>query len=132
MQGKFSSYSIFSDSIISSVCQNPAVQDYDLSSIRTMMVGAAPLSSELTQQMIRMFPASNVYQGYGLTETATAVAMSTATQEVNTLGSTGQLLPGVVMRIVKPDGSHGTFKEEGEIVVKSPSAALRYSNNEEA
>jgi 4-coumarate--CoA ligase len=132
MQGKFSSYSIPSDSIISSARQNPAVQDYDLSSVRSMAVGAAPLSSELTQQITRMFPASKVSQGYGLTETAATVTMSPVTQQVNTFGSAGQLLPGVVMRVVKPDGSYGTFKEEGEIVVKSPSMALRYSNNEEA
>jgi 4-coumarate--CoA ligase len=132
MQGKFSSYSISSDSIISSARQNPVVQDYDLSSVRIMAVGAAPLSSELTQQIIRMFPASNVCHGYGLTETATAVTTSPVTQQVNTFGSAGQLIPGVVIRIVKPDGSYGTFKEEGEIVVKSPSNALRYSNNEEA
>jgi 4-coumarate--CoA ligase len=132
MQGKFSSCSIPSDSIISSACQNPAVQDYDLSSVRNMMVGAAPLSSELTQQIIRIFPACNIFQGYGLTETATTVAMGPLTQQVNTFGSVGQLLPGVVIRVVKPDGLHGTFKEEGEIVIKSPSIALRYSNNEEA
>jgi 4-coumarate--CoA ligase len=122
----------FLRTLISSACQNPAVQDYDLSSVRNMMVGAAPLSSELTQKIIRIFPASNIFQGYGLTETATTVTMGPLTQQVNTFGSAGQLLPGVVIRVVKPDGSYGTFKEEGEIVIRSPSIALRYSNNEEA
>jgi 4-coumarate--CoA ligase len=132
MHGEFPSYSIPSDSIISSACQKPAVQDYDLSSVRNMMVSAAPLSSELAQQIIRIFPASNLFQGYGLTETTATVTIGPLTQKVNTFGSAGQLIPGVVIRVVKPDGSYGTFKEEGEIIIKSPSIALRYSNNEEA
>jgi acyl-coenzyme A synthetase/AMP-(fatty) acid ligase len=53
-------------------------------------------------------------------------------KKVGTLGSTGQLLPGVRARLLKPDGTYGGPGEQGELVVHSPSNALRYTNNEQA
>jgi 4-coumarate--CoA ligase len=44
------------------------------------------------------------------------------------LGS-GQLLPGIVARVVKADGSLAAYDEPGELVIKSPSLALGYANN---
>ncbi len=44
----------------------------------------------------------------------------------------GQLLPGVIARVVKPDGTLAGYDEAGELVVYSPSNALRYENNAEA
>lgn len=48
------------------------------------------------------------------------------------IGSAGQLLAGVTVRVVKPDGSLASRGEPGELVVKSPSNALGYYNNAEA
>ena len=42
------------------------------------------------------------------------------------------LIPGTVARVIKPDGSLASYDEPGELVVKSPSVALGYANNEQA
>lgn len=42
----------------------------------------------------------------------------------------GQLVPGTVARVVKTDGSLGGYNDVGELVIKSPSNALGYHNNE--
>jgi long-subunit acyl-CoA synthetase (AMP-forming) len=68
----------------------------------------------------------------GLTETCTTVAMFPLTQAVATGGSAGQLISGVVAKVVKPDGSLATEGERGELVVKGPAVALGYLNNESA
>jgi 4-coumarate--CoA ligase len=47
-------------------------------------------------------------------------------------GSAGKLMPGVMARIVKPDGSLAKTGEQGELIVKSPSNALGYLNAPEA
>ena len=96
------------------------------------MVGAAPLSSELTMQLAGKLPHSNIFQGYGLTETVAAVTLGSPSQKISTLGSAGQLIPGIVARILKSDGTYGGFGEQGELVVKSPANALCYSNDEQA
>lgn len=53
-------------------------------------------------------------------------------KRVDTIGSAGRLIPGIVARIVKEDGSLCKEGEQGELVVKSPALALRYHGNEQA
>jgi 4-coumarate--CoA ligase len=44
----------------------------------------------------------------------------------------GQLMPGIVAKVVKSDGSLAGFNEPGELFVKTPSVAMGYANNAEA
>lgn len=67
-----------------------------------------------------------------MTETSTAISLPQINQHVGTPGSAGELLPGVVVRVVRPDGSLAPYGETGELAVKSPSNALGYLNNEDA
>lgn len=65
-----------------------------------------------------------------MTETCTVVTMFPTSQQIGTLGSAGQLIPGAIARVVKPDGTLAGYGEEGELHVNTPSSALRYLNNE--
>lgn len=118
--------------MIVALCKHPAVAKYDLSSVRLIASGAAPLSAELTRQLAQRLPHCSIGQGYGMTETSTAISLPQINQHVGTPGSAGELLPGVVVRIVRPDGSLAPYGETGELAVKSPSNALGYLNNEDA
>ncbi|KAI0943774.1 hypothetical protein AcW1_002857 [Taiwanofungus camphoratus] len=112
--------------------QHPAVKDYDHSSLRSLTCGAAPLSAELTRQLAERFPNISIGQGYGMTETSTTVAFPQSDQKIGTLGSAGRLIPGIVARVVKPDGTLAGYGEPGQLVVRGPAMALGYLNNEEA
>ena len=68
----------------------------------------------------------------GLTETCTTVAIVPPSQRLGTVGSAGQLIPGIIARVVKPDGSLAKEGEQGELVVTGPSMAMGYMNNEAA
>lgn len=54
------------------------------------------------------------------------------TQKIGTVGSAGQLIPGIRAKVVKEDGSLAREGEQGELIVTGPSMALRYINNEAA
>jgi 4-coumarate--CoA ligase len=116
-----------------------------------LISGAAPLSAELVNQLMKVIPNAQIGQGYGrsatscsldadihrawnsgLTESATSLSMYPVDQKIGIPGSAGQLLPGVVARVVKPDGSLAGFNEPGELRVKTPSLALGYWNDERA
>lgn len=56
--------------------------------------------------------------------------MMPPTQKIATVGGAGQLIPGVVARVFKADGSLAAEGEQGELVVTGPSMALGYLNNE--
>ncbi|KAA1468065.1 amp dependent CoA ligase [Dentipellis sp. KUC8613] len=114
------------------LCKHQATPKYDLSHVRFVMCGAAPLSAELTQEVIKVLPNAAIGQGYGMTETCTTVTMFSTKRKIAVFGSAGTPLPGTTLRVLKPDGTFGKVGEQGELLVHSPSNALRYANNEEA
>ncbi|KAI0003772.1 hypothetical protein BJV74DRAFT_793389 [Russula compacta] len=127
------------------LCKHPATKDYEaeLKKIRFCFSGAAPLSSELAAQLEKdkdlasqtlQIRTSDPYSDslVGMTETSTAVSMTSALEKVGKAGSAGVAVPGVRFRVVKEDGSLAKLGERGELVVKSPSNALRYWENPKA
>ncbi|KAJ7446405.1 phenylacetyl-CoA ligase [Mycena galericulata] len=114
------------------LCKHPATKNYDLSHVKFCISGAAPLSGELMSSVRKVLPNATIGQGYGMTETCTTVSLMGGRQTMGTPGSAGQLIPGVVARVVRPDGSLCKEGEEGELVVTGPSMALGYLNNEAA
>ncbi|TFY72419.1 hypothetical protein EVG20_g591 [Dentipellis fragilis] len=114
------------------LCKHPLVKKYDLSHVRFLNSGAAPLSPELLGPLSEVLPNAIISQGYGMTETATAVTMTPITERMCKPGSAGHLVPGVKMRIVKEDGSLAKFGERGELIVYSPSNAIGYYGNDKA
>ncbi|KAJ6512071.1 amp dependent CoA ligase [Mycena vitilis] len=113
------------------LCKHPVVKKYDLSGIKFFGSGAAPMSSDLQDQLNQVSPQAKVGQAYGLTETAAILAMTPISRPCVS-GSVGMLLPGVRARVVKSDGTLAGYNEPGELVVKSPSLALGYYKNREA
>ncbi|KAL7284583.1 hypothetical protein ACG7TL_001876 [Trametes sanguinea] len=115
------------------LCKSSLVQNYDLSSVRYFFVGAAPVSAELTDQLVHVLPKTcKIGQGYGMTETATMISLMRLDQRVGTPGSAGVLLPGYAARVVKQNGTLARFNEPGELHLKTPSMALGYLNNPQA
>ncbi|KAL1747511.1 hypothetical protein HDZ31DRAFT_31646 [Schizophyllum fasciatum] len=111
---------------------HPAAQGRDYSHVRFIMSGAAPLSAELLNQTSKLMPNATVGQGYGLTETSTTISMVPPWQQIGTPGASGMIVDGTTVRILKPDGSYAKEGELGEILVRGPSNALGYLNNEKA
>ncbi|KAF8215951.1 amp dependent CoA ligase [Mycena galopus ATCC 62051] len=114
------------------LCKHPAVKHYDLSHVKYCVSGAAPLSGELMNQVRKIIPNAAIGQGYGMTETCTTIAIMGGKQKMGTVGSAGQIIPGTIARVARPDGSLCNEGEQGELVVTGPSMALGYLNNEAA
>ncbi|KAJ6584758.1 phenylacetyl-CoA ligase [Mycena capillaripes] len=118
---------------ISHLMIHPAVKKYDLESvIRYIMIGAAPLSDEVNEKLFSLFPDAHIGQGYGMTETCTVTSIWSIDRKRGISGGAGRLVPGVIARVVKTDGTLGGYDEVGELVVKAPSNALGYYNNAQA
>ncbi|KAK7409181.1 hypothetical protein QQX98_008674 [Neonectria punicea] len=104
---------------------------YDLSTIRFIYTGAAPLGGETVDALLRMFPGRQVGQGYGMTETATVVV---STSELDVLvGSSGSLLPGIKAKVIDFQGNEVfDYETPGELLVQGPSIVLGYLNDVKA
>jgi ribosome assembly protein SQT1 len=108
-----------------------ACSKYDLSSVRGVFTGAAPLGAETAEDLQKIYPSWKIRQGYGLTETCTVVC-STADHDIF-FGSSGSLIPGYTAKLLTPEGTEITgYDQPGELVVQSPSVVLGYLNNDKA
>ncbi|KAI9272041.1 hypothetical protein EDC94DRAFT_644774 [Helicostylum pulchrum] len=116
--------------IILLLAKHPIVDNYDLSSLKVVTCGAAPLSAELSQQTKRRLPTMIVKQGYGLTETTTSAALEPTDGVVS--GSIGFLLPSISAKIVDDDGAELSTGQRGELWLKGPNIMKGYINNLEA
>ncbi|KAI1427374.1 hypothetical protein F5Y12DRAFT_783283 [Xylaria sp. FL1777] len=104
---------------------------YDLSSVRFIYTGAAPLGAETHADMAQAFPRITVGQGYGMTETSTVV-LSTGENEV-VVGTSGSLVPGTRAKLLDANGREITAPGiRGELLIQTPSATLGYLHNERA
>ena len=99
------------------------LEDYDLSELRHVVSGGAPLPPDIAHELMRRVPQVEIREGYGLTESA-ALVTSTPPGEAR-LGSVGKAVPGVEVRIVGDE-------EVGEICVRSRSVMLGYWQQPEA
>lgn len=118
--------------IIINLVKNKQICDqFDLSSVRGLFTGAAPLGPETATDLNKQYPSWKIRQGYGLTETCTVVCSTLPTDVV--FGSSGCLLPGYKARVVTPEGNEVTgYDQPGELLVQSPSVTLGYLKNEKA
>ena len=117
--------------IIMMVNAQKQLEKYDLSEVREIFTGAAPLGAETAADLNKIYPSWRVRQGYGLTETCTVVC-STPIDEIYP-GSCGSLLPGFEARLVTVEGNDITeYDQPGELWAKSPSVVLGYLHNEKA
>ena len=110
--------------------QQPQFADTDLSSIETLICGAAPVPESL----IELWGARGIdfCQGYGLTETAPFSAFLTPEWAVSKLGSAGQPPIYSDTRIVDPDNQELPVGERGEICLRGPNIMKGYWNRPDA
>ena len=106
------------------------LEDYDLSCLRQLVCGAAPLPLEAVHEIERRVPGLEVREGYGCTESGAVI--STTPPGRRKLGSVGPPLPGYEVRILDEDDREVPPGERGEICCRSAGVMLGYWNSPEA
>lgn len=117
--------------MLSAVSQDPSFSDRDLSSLRMIICGGAPVPEAL----LHTFAARGiaVLQGYGLTETAPSATFLVAEHALTKLGSAGKAPLFTEVQVVDANGTQLTgVRDQGEICVRGPNVTRGYWNNPEA
>jgi acyl-CoA synthetase (AMP-forming)/AMP-acid ligase II len=104
--------------------------------VRGFPGGGAPKPPALHYEMKEAFPQSaGILSGYGLTEAPILTMASIHDRDEDLANTEGSPMPGVVLKLVKTDGTIASVGEEGEVRAKAPQLMLGYldaSLNEEA
>lgn len=116
--------------ILVMLSKRPETARYDLSSVRDVLCGAAPLSRELQNDCQRRFNIQ-INQGWGMTElTCGAVRVPGGIKDDS--GSVGFLDPNCECRLVDEDDREVGIGIPGELVIRGPQVCMRYWRNDAA
>ena len=109
-------------------------ENLDLSSLKFIICGAAPLPVEVFREFEETFDCK-IVEGYGLTEGTCASSVNplpTETEDRRKVGSIGIPLPGNKMKIVDENGEDVPPNTKGEIIIKGDNVMKEYFKNPEA
>ena len=112
--------------------KHPLVEKFDLSSLRTITSGAAPMGRDLETACATRLGCL-VKQGYGMTEASPVTHFTPNERSRWRAGSCGLLIANTECRVVhletRQDVDTG---EHGELLIRGPQVMLGYLNNPEA
>jgi acyl-CoA synthetase (AMP-forming)/AMP-acid ligase II len=118
--------------IVLALAKHPVIDQYDLSSLRWIVSGAAPLGKELASATSERLGCL-VLQGYGLTETSPVTHLVPMKKEKIKPGSVGLPVPSTECRLVDlTSGEDVEPGQPGEIWMRGPQVMKGYLNNPEA
>jgi acyl-CoA synthetase (AMP-forming)/AMP-acid ligase II len=118
--------------IVLALAKHPLVDKYDLSELKSIFSGAAPMDASLERACAERLDCE-VIQGWGLTETSPVVTTNHNTPGGPRPGSVGVPLPNTEMRVVDPaTGADVSRGETGELLVRGPQVMKGYLNAPEA
>ena len=120
--------------MIKRVIEHPRFAEFDLSSLRLLSYGAAPIDAALLDQAMRAFPGTAFAQVYGMTELSPVVTAlppychAPGPDRERLLRSAGTPISIAELRIVDGDDNEVPFGQVGEIVARGPMVMKGYWN----
>ncbi|MEU1494184.1 AMP-binding protein [Streptomyces sp. NPDC005776] len=101
--------------------------DFDLTSVRAWIYGAGPLDADTARQLMKAYDSDDFHQVYGMSETGPVGASLSPAEQVTKAGAIGRGgMPGVELRVVRPDGADAGAGETGEIWLRSDTRMVGY------
>lgn len=102
----------------------------DLSSMRSLVVNAAPVPYALKQEIVRRLGDGFLFEVYGSTELGVDTVLEPEDQ-LRKPGSCGRAVPGVELRVMLPDGTVAPAGTAGKLLVRTPIGFTGYHGRPE-
>ncbi|KAJ1949240.1 hypothetical protein EC988_004850 [Linderina pennispora] len=117
--------------LVCALSKDPRVDDYNVSSMHTILSGGATLSPTLIEATQKRLPHVRVIQGYGMTEMSPAITMLATSH--NEPASIGILMANCEAKVVDHDNNEVAAPgEPGELCFRGPNIMVGYLNNRRA
>lgn len=108
--------------VYSLLLRHPSFSGADVSSVRMIGYGGAPIAPSLVRELLAAFPRATVSNGYGITETASLITVLPDREAVEHADSVGYAVPSVDIGIVPL----GDVPNVGELVVRGANVTAGY------
>jgi fatty-acyl-CoA synthase len=114
------------------ICGSATVGQVDRRRLRVAMWGASPALATTLQSMGDTFPEAEIVSAYGQTEMSGATTLLAGADATRKMGSVGQPMFGVELRVVDDRLQDVPAGEIGEIVYRGPNVMAGYHGQPEA
>lgn len=113
------------------ILQVPDKEKFDTDSIKRLLVSSAPLMTKTKEQILAFFKQSELFEGYGATETGLVTVLRPEDQ-YRKIRSCGKVAAFVKIKILDDDGRECAPGEVGELYAVTPGMFEGYYNQPEA
>src|SRR5262249_1620428 len=114
--------------IVLGMVKHPAVGQFDLSSVRVVFSGAAPLGEDIAGELSKKLGCP-VVQGYGMTEASPVTHLSPTKNAPGKPGAVGLVVPNTEVRLVDPVAGTAVARgEDGALWIRGPQIMKGYLN----
>jgi acyl-CoA synthetase (AMP-forming)/AMP-acid ligase II len=132
MEAHAVTYAYLAPPIVLALAKQPAVDRYDLSRLRVIVSGGAPLAAELAVACQERLGCT-VKQGYGLTEASPVTHLNPADPNHVKMYTIGLLMPNTLGKVIDPEsGAVLGPDERGEVWLRGPQVMKGYLNRPDA
>ncbi|HUI02028.1 MAG TPA: AMP-binding protein [Acidimicrobiales bacterium] len=114
------------------IVAHPGFARAELSSIAICAIGSAPLAPSTLRALQERMPEASVSNSYGMTEAGPAFCSMPKGEALRRVGSVGQPVPPLEVRIVDDAGGDVPAGQVGEAILRMPGREREYYRNEEA
>jgi HIP---CoA ligase len=119
--------------VYQTILDHPRISEFDMSSLRLAVTGAAPVPVELIRRMRAELGFETIITGYGLTEATGIATMCRHDDDPETISTTsGRAIPDVEVLVVDAKGQEVPRGEPGEVVVRGYNVMKGYVDDPQA
>jgi acyl-CoA synthetase (AMP-forming)/AMP-acid ligase II len=118
--------------IYQSILDHPRLAEFDMTSLRLAVTGAAAVPVELIKRLRSEMTFETIITGYGLTETTGTATMCRHDDDPETIANwSGRAIPDTEVRVVDENGAEVPRMQPGEVVIRGYNVMQGYYDEPE-
>jgi fatty-acyl-CoA synthase len=111
---------------------HPRFGEPDLSSLRAVSIGSAPLAPRTLLRLQERLPDATVSNSYGMTEAGPAYIVMPRDEVTKRIGSVGKPIGPMQLKVIREDGTDCEPREVGELLTRMEGAQREYYRDPDA
>ncbi len=126
------SYTTMVPAMWKTLLEVPNLEAYDLSSLKVITTGGAPMSLDMKNKVLKLLPGVKLHDQFGQTEMSPTTTTLKPEDNLRKTDSVGKPIVGVEARVVDEEDNDVPVGQVGEIIYRGPGMLQGYYNDPDA